>query len=357
MHSAVVIPALNPSPALIDLIKALLSQGIPQVVVVNDGSGQEYKSIFEEISRLEHCTLLTHEVNRGKGRALKTAFAYCLENLSYLDGVVTADADCQHSVEDICRVATSLANNKHAMILGARDFSEPQVPRRSYLGNTVTSRIFQLLYGCYLRDTQTGLRGLASEDLPWLSQLPGERFEYEINMLIQARRRHIPLVEVTIQTIYINNNCASHYCTLRDSSRIFYRLTSGFILYTLSSSISGIIDISTFIILNGVLLKDMPAASRLLVATVIARIISSISNFSLNNNLVFKNGNRVSKCAARYYTLWFIQLCSSYTLIYLASTWLNGIEALMKAAIDLILAAISYQIQLHWVFKENIAQE
>ncbi len=158
------------------------------------------------------------------------------------------------------------------------------------------------------------------------------------------------MAEVPIQTIYYDNNSGSHYSSFQDSFRIFLRLISGFIRYTLSSSISAIIDISTFMLLNSVILTNMPAAKRLFIATVSARVISSICNFLTNKNLVFRNGNRITISAAKYYTLWFFQLLSSYGLIYAASTLLNGYAAFMKIVIDLGLAVISYQIQLHWVF-------
>ncbi len=354
MHSVIVIPALNPSPNLASLVKSLLDKGAPHILVVDDGSGNEYKETFQQIAQLENCTLLIHPVNRGKGRALKTAIAYFLEHFPHLEGIITADADGQHSAKDICKIADRLSENQSAIILGTRDFSAPNVPRRSYLGNRTTSWVFQLLYGSYLKDTQTGLRGLPAGALPWMADLVGERFDYEINVLIEAKRRHTPIVEEPIQTIYYDNNSGSHYNSFQDSFRIFLRLISGFIRYTLSSSASAIIDISTFVILNSVVLIHMPVAKRLLIATVSARVISSICNFVLNKNLVFRNGNRIAISVAKYYTLWFFQLLSSYGLIYAASTLLNGYVAFMKIIIDLGLAVISYQIQLHWVFTGKI---
>jgi len=353
MHSAIVIPALNPSPHLVGFVQDLLAKKAPHILVVDDGSINECKEIFQQLAQLKNCTILTHPVNYGKGRALKTAFAYFLEHLSHLDGIVTADADGQHSAKDILNIARLLSEKPDSIILGTRDFSAPNVPRRSYLGNRTTSRIFQLLYGCYLKDTQTGLRGLPRDLLPWMLELVGERFDYEINMLIEAKRKNIPLIEEPIQTIYFDNNSGSHYSSFRDSFRIFSRLVSGFIRYTLSSSISAVIDISIFILLNSVFLTDLPAAKRLLIATASARITSSICNFFLNKNLVFHNVNKVSVSAIRYYILWSCQLLSSYGLIYVASILSGGNESIMKILIDLGLGIISYQIQLHWVFKDT----
>lgn len=227
LNSAVIIPALNPVPELEYYVKELLSYGIAHIIVVNDGSESSYNSIFEKIKQHEKCTVLLHAVNRGKGRALKTALKYFMEHFSHLDGAVTADADGQHSVKDICNICEKLSQNQNSLILGVRNFKMKNVPFRSYFGNTLTSGIFKLLYGYYLSDTQTGLRGLPSKHIPWITELNGERYDYEINMLIQARRHNLNLTSVPIETLYYNNNSGSHYSTIKDSVRILKCLLRG----------------------------------------------------------------------------------------------------------------------------------
>lgn len=164
--------------------------------------------------------VLTHDVNRGKGRALKTAFRYVLDNHPELDGVVTADADGQHTVQDVTKLCDLLSSGGHRLILGIRDTRSAQVPRRSYLGNTVTSWLFEFIYGAPLPDTQTGLRGIPMVELPWVADLAGERYDYEFNMLITARRQNIDFTLTPISTLYFDNNNASHYRTFKDSFRI-----------------------------------------------------------------------------------------------------------------------------------------
>jgi len=185
---AVIIPVLNPAEDLIHYVAALLSNGVPQIIVVNDGSNKELIPIFEKLDAMERCTVLTHAVNRGKGRALKTAFAYFLEHFKDLVGVITADADGQHTVKDVCRIADALEGNDEGIILGVRDFDEVDIPKRSLIGNKLTSFIFRLLYGYNIKDTQTGLRGIPTNVLSSIIKLQGERYEYEMNMLIQAKK-------------------------------------------------------------------------------------------------------------------------------------------------------------------------
>lgn len=224
---AVIIPALNPRPDLVDFVQKLLMRGIPRVIIVNDGSDCSFNDIFHAAGELEHCTVLTHNVNRGKGRALKTAFSFFLKNYPDLSGVVTADADGQHAVDDICRVGGMLSIKQDSLILGVRNFKDKSVPRRSYIGNQTTSRIFKLLYGYYLNDTQTGLRGIPSSQLKWMVDMNGERYDFEINMLIYARIRKLDFYTLPIKTLYYDNNSGSHYSTIKDSARIFVCLVKG----------------------------------------------------------------------------------------------------------------------------------
>ena len=230
-NQAVIIPALNPAESLVDYVKDLLSEGFPEVIVVNDGSHSDYAHIFEELKGLSHCKVLSHAKNLGKGRALKTAFQYFLQHYSHLHGVITADADGQHAVIDVCRVGNELTQNQNQLVLGIRNFKEANVPKRSYLGNTVTSFIFHLLFGKKLTDTQTGLRAIPTQELGRMLALKGERYEYEINMLIYAIKRKLKIGEVTIQTIYYNNNSGSYYKTVKDSWKIFRKLVSGFLYF------------------------------------------------------------------------------------------------------------------------------
>jgi glycosyltransferase involved in cell wall biosynthesis len=224
----VTIPALNPTENLIYYVRTVANGGIAHIIVVNDGSAKDSLPIFNELNQQSYCTVLTHETNQGKGRALKTAFTYINEHFKDMTGVVTADADGQHAARDVIKIAALLDSKENRLILGVRDFNQPNVPKKSILGNKLTRFIFHALFKEKLSDTQTGLRGIAFHDLPWLLQLKGERYEYEINMLINAIERHIPLHEIEIETLYFNNNAGSYYKSIRDSLQIMTRITAGF---------------------------------------------------------------------------------------------------------------------------------
>ncbi|XJZ26912.1 glycosyltransferase [Bacillota bacterium Lsc_1132] len=357
LNVAIIIPALNPTPSLIEYVKALLTEGAAQIIVVNDGSRAELTSIFTECSQLKNCTVLTHDINKGKGRALKTAFTYFLKNMNHLAGVITADADGQHAVEDVCKLAKLLAGKQNGILLGVRDFSQANVPFRSRLGNRTTSLIFRLLYGYKLEDTQTGLRGIPASELPSIANLKGERYEYEINMLIYARKMNISMDEIPIQTLYFNDNDGSHYNSIIDSFRVFRKLISGLLRYSFSTIASGVIDIICFILLANFLLIELPLKTRVFFATMVARALSSTGNYYLNRNLVFKAGNRLSSSLFKYYLLVISQIVASYVLVVSANLSLGANIILVKIFVDTLLGIVSYQLQLHWVFKKNYPEQ
>lgn len=193
-----------------------LNERFARLVVVNDGStrGLETLSAVEPLVE----KLLVHPVNRGKGAALKTAFDY----LGPVD-VVTADADGQHAVEDIVKVAEALKTQREGLVLGVRAFAG-KVPFRSRFGNWWTRLFFFLLTGLYMRDTQTGLRGIPAPLLTRVRALEGERYEYEMVMLADAKRHAAKPVQIPIETIYLNDNAESHFSPLKDTLRIYRAL-------------------------------------------------------------------------------------------------------------------------------------
>jgi glycosyltransferase involved in cell wall biosynthesis len=216
---AVLVPAWQPDSGLVMLVDALLNAGFGSVVVVDDGSGTCYFDIFEVLRPCSGVVVLTHAVNLGKGRALKTGFNHVLSAMPDVDAVVTADADGQHRVHDIAAVAMCLLSAEGEVVLGTREFGK-EVPWRNWFGNRVTRFLFGLVAGVRVRDTQTGLRGFSREVLPELLVLGGERYEYEMSVLAYICKRTVP-VELPIETLYLEGNRSSHFHPLWDSIRIY----------------------------------------------------------------------------------------------------------------------------------------
>ena len=354
----VVIPALCPDPAVTEYVSTLLDKGFRQVVVVDDGSGPACADTFRELEYKEGCTVLRHEKNRGKGRALKTAFAHIL-NCPLWGGsaVVTAHADGQHSVQDVGAVAAAAAEEERRLVMGVRDLSLPHVPTRSKIGNRLTSWAFHLLYGARLSDTQTGLRGIPWGLLRWCAEIEGERFEYEMNMLIRAAREHVELRQVSIEVIYYNNNAGTHLHAVRDSWRVFRILMAGLGWYTAAAGLSAAGDVLTFGLGNPVIFRPLSNLACYWWSTLTARALSSTINYTLNRRYVFGAKPR-PRTVVRYYCLWLGQLMCSYLLLLFMTLLFPALPPVVsKALVDILLAIGSYQIQLHWVFREEDADE
>lgn len=242
----IIIPAYKPTNILVDFCKEL-GKYFQQIVVVDDGSGDKYRAIFEEVQNIDFCTVLCHYTNMGKGRALKTAFNYCLSlGNKAIFGVITVDADGQHCIEDILNVS-KIMNETDGLVLGCRSFEDKKIPFRSRFGNKVSCKVYNWLCGINISDTQTGLRGLPFRFLEKACCTCGERYEYETNMLLDAKEYGLDFVEVPIKAIYEKGNPTSHFNPLADSLKIYTVLFK----YSLSSLISVLVDYAAYIMLIG----------------------------------------------------------------------------------------------------------
>ena len=213
----VLIPAYNPTVDLIPLVNSLLNNEFI-VVIVNDGSLERTKYIFDKLDK-KRITFLVHDINKGKGQALKTGLEYIYNNLP-CRGVITADADGQHIIEDIIKISEALKENDNCLILGSR-FDTDSMPLGSKIGNRITRFVFRLATHKKVYDTQTGLRGIPFNYIKDFCSIPGQRYEYEINMLIYATKKKINIKEIGIHSIYIDNNKASSFHPFRDSYKIY----------------------------------------------------------------------------------------------------------------------------------------
>ncbi|PKH10834.1 bifunctional glycosyltransferase family 2/GtrA family protein [Planomicrobium sp. MB-3u-38] len=344
---AIIIPAYKPDQKCLNTVEKIIDTGFDRVIIVDDGSGTEYKHIFNSLETFEEVTILKHAVNKGKGRALKTAFQYILTNQFPLQAVITADADGQHLASDMLKLSEQLLETPDKVVLGARDFSKKEIPFRSRFGNRFTRLLFRLSTGTVLTDTQTGLRGIPVKYLPQLLEVKGERFEYEMNMLASLRKNEVEVTEVTIETVYIDDNKSSHFNPLRDS----YHIYKIFIFYGLSGGASFVLDIGLYWIFIQLLREPAPILF-IIMATIAARILSSLFNYYINRNKVFKQGSR--KSLIRYFALAaFIMLTSAGSVHLLYAEWLGRGEVILKILVDTILFIFGFVAQRAWVFRKE----
>lgn len=353
------IPALNPDQRLSELLERLKGRWAGPVVLVDDGSAQDHKGIFSQAA--DHgCDVIVHAKNLGKGRGLKTGFNYILTHYPAAIGCVTADADGQHTVDDIVACADALADQPDALVLGCRDFDAAGIPFKSRAGNRITRSVMRFLCGVGVTDTQTGLRGISRAFMLHMLDVAGERFEYETNMLLETRPQEVPIREVSIQTVYLDDNKSSHFNPLLDSFRIYALL-----LKFCAASVAGfVVDILFFTLfyyllfpgffprlVSGFLTPAAAASALVFVCTVLARVISATVNYLLNRKAVFQSKKNAARSGLRYFLLCVVQVLLSAALVSLIGHLaLPGPLTAWKILVDFVLFLLSFQIQRRWVF-------
>ncbi len=293
----VVLPSLDPDHTLVDVVESLLHEGFRDVILVNDGSGSQYLQPFLRAAIHQEVTLLTHEVNRGKGAAMKTAFSYILEHRPRSAGAVTVDGDGQHLARDVKSCAQRMVETGQ-VVLGCRDFGGPEVPWRSRMGNLITRTVFRLFCGISVSDTQTGLRAFPRRYLELLCATRGERYEYETEMLFTLKREQAGILEQRIETVYEPGDPTSHFSSFRDSWAIYKRIVA----FAASSGTSFLVDYGLFALLD-LLLRGLSRDRRLFWAYFGARAASSLVNDTMNQQAVFHSDAPAHRTIAKYYVL------------------------------------------------------
>jgi glycosyltransferase involved in cell wall biosynthesis len=342
MKPIVIIPAYNPDEKLIMLVENLKKTDL-QIVIINDGSKQEYMHIFETLESRFQCKICWHTKNIGKGAALKTGIHYAAQNYPECCGYVTADADGQHAPEDILKVVDSLEKNPDHFILGTRNCRGKNIPFNSMLGNRITSFVFLLITGKRFTDTQTGLRGIPRKFTEICLSVSGNRYEYETKLLLKIAHTDTAFISVPTTAIYFDNNQASHFHPVIDSIIIYFDIFK----FSFSSLVSAITDLSLFTLF--VYLIFGTGSAGLLAATVIARLSAGTVNFLINKHWVFQSKNRNSVEVLKYLTLFCCQMILSWLFV----SGLSGLPlpiTIIKIIVDTALFFISYFIQKKYIF-------
>ncbi len=342
MPLAVLIPALKPSDALLEVIDSLVaSERVARVIVVNDGSPPEFDGIFAAAASRPKVTVLRHAVNMGKGAGLRTGMNHFLCDAAEDLVLVTADADGQHRPEDILAVGAKAEAQPGSLVLGSRAFSG-DVPLRSRFGNDVTRFIFRLLIGGKITDTQTGLRAIPRALMPLLMRLKTTGYEFELEMLIVAARQRIPFASVEIQTVYLDNNASSHFNPLLDSMRIYFV----FARFLSSATLTAIID---YVVFSTVFHLSQSISTGIFAG----RLVAGSVNFSINKSYVFHMRSALLRALTRYATLVAVLGCVAYVIIDFLVHRCGWNAYLAKIAVDGLLLLASFVLQRDVVFADK----
>ena len=333
----VLIPAYQPDARLPRLILELhRADPATKIVVVDDGSGQKFSDIFEAAATAG-AHVISYENNRGKGYALREGFTWIRDSAGNpQECVVTADADGQHTLNDIFRVGRTCTDTGTS-VLGVREFVG-HVPARSRIGNTATSALFWLATGWKLKDTQTGLRAFPVALLPALLEIQGDRYEYELRVLLQLAKYRHPVTQIPIETIYEAGNPTSHFRPLQDSARIWAPLLK----FAASSGVATVIDYVLVLLLNSL-------TGALFFPVVTARLVSASVNFAMNRRVFEATGVPLRRSVLRYAALAVAVVAGSYTMLAV----LTGIGMplwIAKIIADTTMYLVSYSAQSRYVF-------
>lgn len=329
------IPAYKPQRILVSLVKELEERSFT-TVVVNDGSGEEYNEIFRECAG--YAELITHDENMGKGRALKTGLEYILKKYGENSIVVTLDADGQHLVEDAKKITDIADANKNALVLGERKMNKT-APKRSRFGNTLTKYIYYMATGKKVTDTQTGLRAFHGSYIREMLDICGEKYEYEMNVLLYWAKKQYSFIEHEIETVYIGKNEDSHFNPITDSVKIYGEI----IKFSLASLTGFLADYIIYAIML-VLTKN------LVMSNVTARFVSAVINFRMNQKFVFKSSDSTVKEAVKYMILAAGILAVNTIMLKILAEQLGLNKMLAKIMVELLLFMVSWTVQKFFIF-------
>lgn len=340
--SVVIIPAYKPDQTLKSITDELWDYGC-QIIVVDDGSGEEYQQVFDQIEDI--CIVLRHRENRGKGAAIKTALSYIKREMWDSGAIGIMDCDGQHLPEDMMKLLQFAREYRRTLVLGVRAVGK-KMPLKSRLGNRITRIVYRLVSGVKVSDTQTGLRAFDSELTEKFLPVEGERYEYEMNVLMACAKAKIPIEEVQIHTIYRDQeNSSSHFRSFRDSVRIYKEIFK----FTLSSLSGFLLDYLLFSLL--MLLLPHTAAA-ILLANMAARIVSALYNYSMNCRFVFHTGHRIEEAVGYFALAGFILVMNNLILELFVHVFRVPVHP-AKLLTECLLFAVSWLIQRHVIFRKE----
>lgn len=352
---ALIMPALNPDEHMVTLVKELRELGFAHLILINDGSREECYPYFRTCRNQYHCVVLNHPVNKGKGAALKYGFRYILKRIPGLSGALTVDSDGQICPEDIDKAAKMQDENPDKMVLGYRQFGGDHVPFKSKLGNYTSIYAMGFLYGVYVNDAMTGLHGMSIDLIRrTLLHTKGDRFNFELNELVDCKKNNIPFLEFPIQTVYIDGNKASTYHPVKDTIRIFNQIYRNDLLIKLSWAA---LDILAFGMLRKVLSPEIRGrigvfSSLTIASSLLSAVISNLYKGTVRTLQGYQPPKLSPDMALKYVLLYAMRRFGTVAAVDLIGD-ADSHPMLKKALSDIALYQLSYFLERKWIWKHD----
>lgn len=208
----VIVPTYNNEKTLKRVLDSVL-QFTSNVIIVNDGATDSTAEILKEYS---HLIQIHHPKNSGKGVALRNGFKKAIElNYHY---ALTIDSDGQHFASDIPNFIETIEKEPNALLIGSRNMTHDDVPKKSSFGNKFSNFWFWFETGIRLEDTQSGYRLYPLLLIP--EKYFTNKFEFEIEVIVRSAWKGVPVKNIPIQVLYDPNERVSHFRPFKDFTRI-----------------------------------------------------------------------------------------------------------------------------------------
>lgn len=213
----IVIPAYNEESSLGGVIKNLKKKGYENIIVVNDGSRDNTSKIAKKTGVIVYDLL----INCGLGVALKTGIDSAI--IYGADVIVTFDSDGQHNPNDIKRIVKPLLKNETEFVIGSRLLDKRQMPFLRTIGNRGLDLVTFLLFGIWVTDTQSGLRGFSKKAAQKI-RITSERMEVSSEIIKEIKRNKLKFKQVPIKTIYTKYSLEHGQNNVFNGFKIAYEL-------------------------------------------------------------------------------------------------------------------------------------
>lgn len=329
MKKIAVIPSYKPNEKLISILKELKENKI-ECIVVNDGSSDKYDSIFNKVKDYAH--LIEYYPNKGKGYAIKEGLKY-IEKTYKNSVIVTIDSDGEHRPKDAIKLLKIAEKKPNTLVLGKNT--------KHKLSTSITNWFYHFTTGVTLQDTKSGLRAFQDKLIPHFLTIDGNRFDYEMNMLLSCPKENIDIYEEPIETIH-DNDIASNYNMIKDTYLIYRKM----IIYTITSLIAAVVDFFVYLLV-------VYLTNNVTISNILARVTSTNVNYIATKSLVFKDKRNAKQSVFKYYALAIATLLVSTILLHIAVNIFHMNKYIFKIVIDTILFLLNWSFANKYVFKTS----
>lgn len=217
LKCCVIIPTYNNQATIAKIITDTLAY-TDKVIIVNDGATDSTPQIIKQFEST--VTVIHQPQNYGKGMALRTAFKKALEQGYHY--AITIDSDGQHFPSDFELFLNKIQEQPDSLIIGARNMNSENVPGSSSFGNKFSNFWFWVETGIKLPDTQSGYRLYPIHKMRKLTYFTS-RFEFEIEVIVKAAWKGIPVIPLPIQVYYAKGDeRVTHFRPGKDFTRISF---------------------------------------------------------------------------------------------------------------------------------------